>query len=1047
LAIAVLSCALLMVSLLTSLHPAQAAAADLNGVSAADVANATFAWVNESVIAVTIGGQTINFTDPSGVQDWVGTTPARYFDNSTCSQSVIWAAAKQPGKIAHGYIYYNQGSPNGKCTKHDIPNNIGAGQTDKADITYNINGTTIQRVDGAKWYTFNRSGNNPNIYHMAKQGNQTSCFDVVVVTPGSDHATLWELSPDTDPRKAPAGIEADGCFVSLLYDDVNGPALNNPNDAPGGGNQCPDARNCSDHPQNADGSFTIHLSAAAPTNPEPGNNNCITGNEAGCTAGGGAGDDDTVDCGSAGFNWIICPAIKLALTAAGWLDGFITDQLNVDVTTIFDGTDKAGSTQAGYYQAWSQFRIIATSLLVIGGLVMVASTALGFEFLDAYTIRKTLPRLLVAIIGVSLSWPLMRLCVNFFDTVGFDIRSLMYHPFQHLGGTIGVSTGILTTLLLPGIWFAFGPSGLTFLLTALLAVFVGFLILVIRQAAIIMLVILAPVAIICYILPNTQRVWKLWYENFLGLLLMFPIISALIAAGHIFAAVTIASNQGSGPKAMIAQAIALVAYFVVYFLLPLAARLATGVIGNIAGFVNDRHKGAFDRLKNIRDNGRNQRHSARMAGNTRFGRSAVGKHVYRRAGLLGTPNSGAANPFTAQGRANFNATTATNTQRAVAEALKNDNGRAANDDDSMAAAMHATSDRDFIRRWQERTGGTVAEARDALARTQSSFGVTMGSATMQAAAYHARTGSVTGYNTDVDPITGVEQGKIDMIRDAAEMVRRGYMTESDAMAAIKQNKARVDQSGISFNAGLRYIRQAGRDPGSIDQHAVDDMMDSVITGLTPGGLIGARQESGDALVRHLTRQLQGTVADAGGNLQAPEVQSLMGSIAGIRDTINSQAPQLANHFAGFMGTQVGTSGQSVRQLEEEMRRDPTAYEGFHNKRKEWLGGVPPGTPPGGGSGPVGSPPLVGAPPSDIRLKRNIVALCTTDSGIQLYRFKYLWSNQEYVGVMAQDLIHIHPEALSKDELGFYRVDYSQLGLRMMTIEEWKASRINSTSVR
>jgi hypothetical protein len=35
-------------------------------------------------------------------------------------------------------------------------------------------------------------------------------------------------------------------------------------------------------------------------------------------------------------------------------------------------------------------------------------------------------------------------------------------------------------------------------------------------------------------------------------------------------------------------------------LLPLAARLATGVIGNLAGMVNDRGRGAFDRLKKFR---------------------------------------------------------------------------------------------------------------------------------------------------------------------------------------------------------------------------------------------------------------------------------------------------------------------------------------------------------------------------------------------------------------------------------------------------------------
>jgi len=48
--------------------------------------------------------------------------------------------------------------------------------------------------------------------------------------------------------------------------------------------------------------------------------------------------------------------------------------------------------------------------------------------------------------------------------------------------------------------------------------------------------------------------------------------------------------------------------------------------------------------------------------------------------------------------------------------------------------------------------------------------------------------------------------------------------------------------------------------------------------------------------------------------------------------------------------------------------------------------------------------------------------------------------------MAQDLVQSHPEALLTDELGFYRVDYTKLGLRMMTIQEWEATTVPAQSV-
>jgi hypothetical protein len=59
-----------------------------------------------------------------------------------------------------------------------------------------------------------------------------------------------------------------------------------------------------------------------------------------------------------------------------------------------------------------------------------------------------------------------------------------------------------------------------------------------------------------------------------------------------------------------------------------------------------------------------------------------------------------------------------------------------------------------------------------------------------------------------------------------------------------------------------------------------------------------------------------------------------------------------------------------------------------------------------------------------------------DNGLDLYRFSYNWSDQLYVGVMAQDVARLAPEAVVRGENGFLRVDYRRLGLRMQTWDEW-----------
>jgi hypothetical protein len=79
------------------------------------------------------------------------------------------------------------------------------------------------------------------------------------------------------------------------------------------------------------------------------------------------------------------------------------------------------------------------------------------------------------------------------------------------------------------------------------------------------------------------------------------------------------------------------------------------------------------------------------------------------------------------------------------------------------------------------------------------------------------------------------------------------------------------------------------------------------------------------------------------------------------------------------------------------------------------------------------------PESDIRLKRDIAQLGELDSGINLYRYRYLWSNTTFVGVMAQEVAAMKPEAVLRGADGYLRVDYARLGLRLQTWDQWAAA--------
>ena len=77
--------------------------------------------------------------------------------------------------------------------------------------------------------------------------------------------------------------------------------------------------------------------------------------------------------------------------------------------------------------------------------------------------------------------------------------------------------------------------------------------------------------------------------------------------------------------------------------------------------------------------------------------------------------------------------------------------------------------------------------------------------------------------------------------------------------------------------------------------------------------------------------------------------------------------------------------------------------------------------------------------SDIVLKHDITLLGHLDNGLGFYRFSYVGSERAYVGVMAQEVQAVMPEAVVRGRDGYLRVFYDKLGLEFQTYERWKAS--------
>lgn len=87
--------------------------------------------------------------------------------------------------------------------------------------------------------------------------------------------------------------------------------------------------------------------------------------------------------------------------------------------------------------------------------------------------------------------------------------------------------------------------------------------------------------------------------------------------------------------------------------------------------------------------------------------------------------------------------------------------------------------------------------------------------------------------------------------------------------------------------------------------------------------------------------------------------------------------------------------------------------------------------------------------SDARMKQNVKYLTELDSSLKLYSFTYrkgfgLDTKTPYVGVMAQDLLQDsrYKHAVQVMGNGYYAVNYSALGLRMINQNEWQHSNKN-----
>lgn len=218
--------------------------------------------------------------------------------------------------------------------------------------------------------------------------------------------------------------------------------------------------------------------------------------------------------------------------------------------------------------------------------------------LDAYTVRKAVPRILIAVIGINLSIYLCLAALDIATIIGRGIDGLLMSTFKdaHAFAVVSPETtkeGVLTTLLAGGAVWALGGAIVGGLLgfislVGLLALAIMFT-LIITQALIIFLTIVSPVAIACFILPGTEKYFQKWLDLFIKTLMIYPIVYSILAMSKVMAAILIGTSSlspdGIGGAKVFA---AILVIFAPLVLIPFAFKLAGGAIGQLGSMATGR---------------------------------------------------------------------------------------------------------------------------------------------------------------------------------------------------------------------------------------------------------------------------------------------------------------------------------------------------------------------------------------------------------------------------------------------------------------------------
>lgn len=275
------------------------------------------------------------------------------------------------------------------------------------------------------------------------------------------------------------------------------------------------------------------------------------------------GDQVPIECNVESIGWFVCPVMN---RMADMLDGafnFISESF------LIVGEETFGTNTESY---WKVFRNIANSLFGLAFLIVIVSQVSNIG-ISNYGIKKLLPKLIMVAILVNLSFTICKIAVDLSNIAGMTANNIFEGQLQAtVSGETAVGTGqpdIMASVITIGVLGLGGLAGLyialpflgAVLLSGLLSVLSAIIILSVRKVLILLLVVVAPLALACKLLPNTDKLYSKWQSLFMAMLLVFPTIGIIWGASSAAAQIITSSPDPEWYNDILALAVMCIPLF------------------------------------------------------------------------------------------------------------------------------------------------------------------------------------------------------------------------------------------------------------------------------------------------------------------------------------------------------------------------------------------------------------------------------------------------------------------------------------------------------